>query len=355
MDKKMLIAAIVIVVAVIGLGAYTYSNISSSSNKTVLTVSYAGSLSSLMNSTAKKFEAEHPNVEVRLEPHGSVEAINQVTELNKSVDIIASADYGLIDKRMFPNYATWNLQFARNQLVIAYTNKSKYSDQINGNNWYQVLRKGDVTFGFADPNTDPGGYRSVMMMQLANSYYNDSSIFQDLIVNNTDITSTENGTGWTIKCPTNINPNSKVMCTSKEADFMSSLESGSVDYVFVYKNVAEQHKSSGVKYVTLPDELSLNDTQYESSYKKISLVQNSGTNKTKKVKLSPIVYGITVVKNSAHYDLAVEFVKLLISSEGTQILKDTYQEPITPAVATRNSTNIPSELQQYITQATSLV
>lgn len=352
MDRKMLIAAIVIIIAVIGLGAYVYSNTSSSSNKTVLTIYHAGSLSALMNSTAKKFEQEHPNVDVRLEPYGSAEAIKQVTELNKSGDIVASADYGLIDKRMFPNYATWNLQFARNELVIAYTDKSKYNAEINGSNWYQIFRKEGVTYGFSDPNTDPCGYRAVMMMQLANSYYNDSNIFQDLIVNNTDITSKQNGTGWIINCPTNINPSSKVISRPKEVDLMSSLESGSLDYLIIYKNAAEQQKSSGVKYVTLPDELNLKDTQYESTYKKISLVQNSGTNKTKTVKLSPIVYGITVVKNSAHYDLAVEFVKLLISSEGTKLINESYQEPITPAIATKNSTNIPSALQQYITQAT---
>ncbi len=352
MDKKILVALIIIIIAIVGVSIYAYNSYSGqSSQKTVLTIYHAGSLSSVMNATAKEFEKEHPNVEVHLQAYGSVDAIKQVTELNKSADIIGSADYGLIDQRMFPNYATWNLEFARNDLVIAYTNKSKYSDQINSQNWYQIFQKSDVTYGFSDPNSDPSGYRSVMMIQLANSYYNDSTIFNNLIVNHTDITSEQNGTGWVIKSPTNINPDSKIMSRPKEVDLMSSLESGSLDYVIIYKNVAEQQKSSGVEYVSLPGELSLNDTKYESNYSKIKLVQNFGSNQTKTVTLSPIVYGITVVKNSKNYDLAVEFVQLLISPQGTQLINSTYQTPITPAIATANSTNIPSVLQQYITQA----
>lgn len=353
MNKKMIAVLIIIIIAIIGVSIYAYSSYGGkSSQKTVLTIYHAGSLSSVMNATAKEFEKEHPNVEVRLQPYGSVEAIKQITELNKSADIMASADYGLIDQRMFPNYATWNLEFARNDLVIAYTNKSQYSDHINGQNWYQVFSTGNVTYGFSDPNSDPGGYRAVMMMQLANSYYNNSTIFNNLVVEHTDITSEQNGTGWIIQSPTNMNPDSKIILSRpKEVDLMSSLESGSLDYAIVYKNVAEQQKSSGVKYVSLPGELSLNDTQYESDYKNIKLIQNYGSNKTSTVTLSPIVYGITVVKNSTNYDLAVLFVQLLISPQGTQLINSTYQTPITPAIATANSTNIPNTLQQYITQA----
>lgn len=354
MDKR-IIAAIIVVIAIIGISAYAYNSYNNqSSNKTVLTIYCAGSLSSVMNATAKEFEKEHPNVKVQIQPYGSVAAIKQITELNKSADIMASADAGLIDKLMIPKYASWNLEFAKNDLVIAYTNKSKDSDQINSQNWYQVFSKDNVSYGFSDPNSDPGGYRAVMMIQLANSYYNNSTIFNNLIVDHTAITSEQNGTGWTINCPTELNPDSKIVWSrSKSVDLMSSLESGSLDYVICYRNVAEQQKSSGVKYINLPGELALNDSQYQSNYNNIKLVQNYGSNNSTNVKtvgLTPITYGITVVKNSKNYDLAVEFVKLLISSEGDQLINNSYQTPITPAIATANSTNIPSSLQQYITQ-----
>jgi molybdate/tungstate transport system substrate-binding protein len=210
------------------------------------------------------------------------------------------------------------------------------------------MEQSDVKFGFSDPNSDPAGYRAVMMLQLAESYYNDSTIFDNLVASNTAITSQANGTGYAINAPSNLNPNSKVMIRDDAAQLMPSLQSGDIDYVITYKNIAEQQKDSGIKYMVLPGELSLSNTTYESDYKKIGLVEYSGTNKSKTIKLSPIVYGITVLNNAPEKQLAIEFVQLLLSPTGTQIVTDSFQDPISPAIATNDSSNIPSELQQYV-------
>ena len=347
MNNKMIAAIIIIIIAVIGIGVYAY-NTTSTQGKTVLTIYAADSLGQSMNATAKQFEAQHPNVTVQIQYGGSSALISQITQLNKSVDIMASADYGLIDSKLIPKYASWNLQYARNELVIAYTNKSKFSGQINGQNWYQIFSKSNVTYGFSDPNSDPAGYRALMMMQLANSYYNNNNIFSSLVENNTAITSKANGTGYIISAPGNINPSSKVTIRPAATDLMPLLQSGSLDYVIIYKSVAQQQN---VSFVELPNELSLTNTTYTSDYKKISLTQNSGTNESKTIGLTPIVYGITVLNNAPQSQLAQEFVQLVLSSTGTQILSNSHQEPITPAIATNDSTNIPDLLKQYIKQS----
>jgi molybdate/tungstate transport system substrate-binding protein len=347
MDKKIIAAIILIAIAIVGGGLYAFQS-TSSQGKTVLKIYHAGSLAGPMNATAAKFESEHPNVDVQLESYGSADAIKQVTDLNRSGDIVAVADYGLIDQRMIPKFADWNLEFAKNEMIIAYSNKSKYKDEINGQNWYQIFRRSDVKFGFSDPNADPSGYRSVMMIQLANSYYNDSNIFNDLISANTAITSQTNGSGYIVNAPPNLNPSSKVMIRPKEVDMMQAIESGNLDYLIIYKSVAEQHKGSGVKFVQLPEELNLKSTAYESKYNQIKLVQNSETNTSKSVTLSPIVYGITVLNNAPQKELAIEFVKLLIGPEGSQILISNFQEPITPAIATNDSKNIPDILKPLV-------
>lgn len=348
MDNKIIAAIIIIIIAVIGVGVYAYTSTNSTQGKTVLTIYAADSLGQSMNATAKAFEATHPNVTVQIQYGGSSALISQITQLNKSVDIMASADYGLIDSKLMPNYTSWNLQYARNELVIAYTNKSKYSNEINGQNWYQIFSKDNVTYGFSDPNSDPAGYRALMMMQLANSYYNNNNIFSSLVENNTAITSTANGTGYIINAPSSINPTSKVTIRPAATDLMPLLQSGTLDYVIIYKSVAQQQNMS---YVELPNELSLKNTSYSADYKKISLVQNNGTNQSKTIQLTPIVYGITVLSNSPQSQLAEEFVQLVISTNGTQILQNSHQEPIVPAIATNDSTNIPSILQQYIKQS----
>ena len=120
-----------------------------------LTVLHAGSLKIPFAELEAKFEAEHPGIDVQCEAAGSAATIKKVTELNKEADVVASADYSLIPSMMYPEYADWYAQFARNQIVLAYTDDSTYADEIDGENWYEVLRRDDVRFGFSNPNDEP--------------------------------------------------------------------------------------------------------------------------------------------------------------------------------------------------------
>lgn len=347
MDKKIIIL-IIVAIGIVGFGIYGYSAFSSNSENGTLVIYAASSLAGQMNATAAKFKSEHPNVNVQIKYGGSSDLINQVKSLNQSVDIVASADYGLISTNLMPNQTSFNLKNGRNEMVLAYTDKSKNSSQINGDNWYQILSQSNVTIGLADPNSAPAGYRGLMMIQLASTFYNDSSLFNTTIAQNTAITAVQNGSKTVINTPTNINPTSKIVVRPAVGDLMPVLQSGSVDYVLVYKSDADQQKSSGVKYVTLPPELALSNTTYEPIYKNISMVQFSGTNKSKSITLTPIVYGITILTTAPHQQLATEFMQLLLGPQGVQITKDNFIDPISPAEATINSTNIPSAIQQYV-------
>lgn len=349
MNNKMIAAIVIIIIAVVAVGVYGYNSFLVSSENGTLTILAAASLSNSMNATAAEFKERHPNIDVQIQYGGSNDLISQITQLNKSADIMASADYGLIDKSLMPNYATWNLQYAKNELVIAYTDKSTNSSQINADNWYQILAQDDVSFGIADPNSAPAGYRAVMMMQLANSHYNNSTIFDDLIVANTAITSEANDTGFVISSPNNLDPSSKVQSRPNVRDTLTLLESNSVDYAFVYKSDAQQ-AGGDIKYMELPEELKLSNTTFESTYSTIKLTQFSDvSNKTKSVTLTPIVYGITILTNAPENDLAIEFMQLLLSNEGVTISQNNFIDPITPAIATSGSTDIPSQLSSYIT------
>ena len=48
---------------------------------------------------------------------------------------MGSADFAVIDKNLIPEFAGWNIRFATNQLVLCYTDKSCYADQINLGNY----------------------------------------------------------------------------------------------------------------------------------------------------------------------------------------------------------------------------
>jgi molybdate/tungstate transport system substrate-binding protein len=349
MNNKTIAAIAIIIIVVAGVGIYGYTTyIATPSEKTPLVIFAAASLAHSMNATAAEFERQHPNVDVQLRFAGSGDLISQITQLNKSADIMASADYGLIDRDLMPNHTTWNLKYAKNELVIAYTDKSKNSTQINADNWYKILAQDDVKFGIADPNSAPAGYRAVMMMKLANNYYNNTEIF-NLIANNTAITFQANGTGYIIKSPSNLNPTDKVLSRPNVRDTLTLIQTNAADYVFVYKSDAQQ-AGSGVKYLELPEELKISNTTFEPIYKNYKLIQFSDvSNKSKTVTLTPIVYGITILTNAPEKDLATQFMELLLSGPGTEISRENFIDPISPAIPTNGSTDIPNALRQYIT------
>lgn len=311
-------------------------------NKVVLKVFHAGSLTEPMKEFKKAFENMYPEVVVQSEAAGSAASVRKITELGRKADVVAVADYSLIQQMMYPKYANWTIMFAKNEIGIAYTNKSRYADEINSNNWYQILRRPDVKIGFSNPNDDPCGYRAMMILKLAELYYSDSSIFDDLIAKHSNLRFEKENGSFILRMPDseNINPDSKLMVRSMEMELLHGLETGEVDYILIYRSVAEQH---GLRFVELPDQINLGSIDYAGLYSKIEVVQANGNIVTGK----PIVYGITIPKNAEHKSYAEKFVELIISEKGQEILRKLGQQPIVPAKADREE-NLPGNLRKII-------
>ncbi|MCQ1534658.1 tungstate ABC transporter substrate-binding protein WtpA [Methanosarcina sp. KYL-1] len=309
----------------------------------VLKVFHAGSLSVPFEELEQEFEARNPGVDVQREAAGSAQSVRKITELGKNADVLASADYNLIPAMMMPEYADWYAAFARNQIVIAYTNESMYSDEVNADNWYEILRRPGVRYGFSNPNDDPCGYRTQMVTQLAESYYGDSQIYDDLILDLTGMTATEENGTFMVHVPASeaLAPDTdKIMLRSMEVELSSALEMGEIDYFYIYRSVAVQH---GFEFVELPAEIDLGSIEYADNYKLVQVEMANG----EVVTGTPIVYGITIPKNAENPELAVEFVKLLLEEPGQQIFIENGQPPIVPAFADGKE-SMPEELQGLV-------
>jgi len=271
----------------------------------------------------KEFNKLYPDIKVETGVAGSVIAIRKVTELGKKAGIIASADYILIPEMMFPEYADWYITFACNRMVIAYTDNSLFGDEINRDNWYEVLQRHGVNYGRSDPNQDPCGYRTLMVWQLAQDYYNAPGLYDKLY-----------GAAGELIRP-------------KEVDLIALLESGDLDYAFNYLSVARQHK---LNFVELPAEIDLSSQEFGDYYSKAKVEiagKKPGETITKTGK--PIVYGVTIPKNAPHPELAVAWIDFLLSSDGMAILEANGQPPIIPAV-TNDKSKLPDELRKYVTE-----
>ena len=91
---------------------------------------HAGSLSVPFKQMADEYEKRNPGIKVLLEPAGSLVCARKITELKKPCDIIASADYFVIDELIIPEYSAWSIRFATNAMVLAFNDKSKHYREI---------------------------------------------------------------------------------------------------------------------------------------------------------------------------------------------------------------------------------
>ena len=285
----------------------------------VLRIFHAGSLSVPLKQVAERFEEENPGVEVVLEPSGSVLAVRKITELHKTASILMTADYRLINDMMMPSYAEFNIAFASNRMVLAYTDKSRYSDEINSENWFKILMREDVKYGFSNPNDDPCGYRSPMVLALAEKYYG-LDLLKELVVDKSNMIVKKSDGEYLIYIPKDFapKPGSNLVIRSKSVDLIALLESGAIDYAFEYKSVAIQH---GLKYVELPPQIDLSNPRFDEEYGRVHVYLFYGTDEQKEVVGKSIIYGLTIPKCAENRDLAIKFINLLLSDVGREIFE----------------------------------
>jgi molybdate/tungstate transport system substrate-binding protein len=286
-----------------------------------LIIFHAGSLSVPLKKIAQEYERQHPGIKIYLESAGSLVCARKITELKKPCDIIASSDYFVINELLIPEYASWSIRFATNEIVIAGQDKSKYISEINSGNWMDILQKNDVIYSRSDPDSDPCGYRTVFTFMLAEKYYNRPGLTDIMVSKNMEY----------------IRP--------KEVDLVALLESNSIDYMFQYKSVAIQH---GLKYIDLPKEINLSDPSKKDIYSSVSMyVAGSKPGSEMKVTGDYINYSITILDKAQQKEEAINFLEFLLDDEGMKIFKENGQEPIIP-FSTEQPELLSSELSKIL-------
>ena len=291
----------------------------------ILTIYHAGSLSVPFANLAKAFQSLHPGVEVRRQAHGSALAIRQVTELSKQADLVGSSDYLLIDRMMLeskPQWASWNLLFARNSICIVIGPKVR---KITSADWAGALLRPGVRVGLSNGNLDPCGYRALMTLYLAQETLGKKDLFNRLILDNSNITLDRATSGALISIPSALQFKDKLVLRPKETDLLALLESGAIDYLFIYKSVAAQHH---LPFLELPPEINLGDPGKERVYARVAARTNADTEKAETIQGRAIVYGITIPRNAPQASLAKAFVDFMQSEKGRAILRDAGQEPL---------------------------
>lgn len=271
------------------------------SGKTKLIIFHAGSLAVPFQEIAKEFEKENPDIEIQLEAAGSIECARKITDLKRDCDIMASADYTVIEQFLIPKYAGWNIHFAQNEMVIAYTEKSKHANEITKYNWFEVLQNEEVHFGRSNPDKDPCGYRTLFTWQLAEKYYGKGKFYETLSAKDNEY----------------IRP--------KETDLLALLEAGAIDYIFIYRSVAKQH---GLKILLLPAEINLKATEYAQFYEHAEVeVQGNKPGEYKYMTGKPMAYSFCILNKAPHKKQALLFSAFLLNrNKGLKIMEENGQK-----------------------------
>jgi molybdate/tungstate transport system substrate-binding protein len=300
---------------------FLFAGCSNAAKEKEVIIFHAGSLSVPFKQLAAEYNNMHPEINILLEPAGSLVCARKVTELKKPCDIVASADEYVIDQLLMPEYANWNIRFATNEIVIAYLDQSVHSSEISSDNWFNIISSDDVSYARSDPNSDPCGYRTVLTMKLAEKYYNKPDLAEKLQAKDFNF----------------IRP--------KEVDLIALLESNAVDYIFNYKSVAKQHN---LKYISLPDEINLSNPDYNNLYKSVS-IEVTGSSSDSKMTITGeyINYSATVLLKAPHNEEAVNFLEFLLSPEGMEIFRKSGQDPIIP-FSTEQIDLIPGKLKKHL-------
>ena len=79
-----------------------------------------------------------------IEAAGSRDCARKVSDLGRQADVVASADFAVIQNLLMPEHADFNIHFATNEMAIAYTKHSTHGSEITAENWYEILLRDGV-------------------------------------------------------------------------------------------------------------------------------------------------------------------------------------------------------------------
>ena len=275
---------------------------------------------------------------------GSVSIARQVTAGRQLCDLFASADCELIDRMLKPaGFADYGIRIAEGAMVLAYTTNSKNAATIAAPgsafappdtipaaapDWFAQLTQAGVKISGGHPFLDPGAYRADMIFQLAQDFYGQPNLYDELL-SHYSIPNAPGALGRTS------------------------------DYQFTYEHGAraafKADTTGAYRYVRLPDEVSLGAPGLQADYAKRSVMipglQVEGNRSPVSIPASRVTWGITLMNGAPNRDNALAFLKLLFSSRGAELFRAAGPTPISPPVVSKQDfQRLPAVLKELVRQ-----
>jgi len=172
---------------------------------------------------------------------------NQIRSGAIAPDVYLSADAEVNQVLMGPQHGDkvrWFAVLAGTRMVLAYSPKSRYKADLDAAaageaHWFDVLQSPGFVFRRSDPNTDPGGYRTVFVFQLAERFYGRTGLREQILRGD---------------------DNEEQLFTGS----LQSLADGSVDAAMFYVTIA---RDLGLPFIQLPDAIDLSNPALAAKYR----------------------------------------------------------------------------------------
>ncbi|MEN3753076.1 substrate-binding domain-containing protein [Mangrovibacter sp. SLW1] len=219
------------------------------------------------------WNAIHPELPAECIIGGSVDLIHQVKD-GAPCDVLVMADETLIKSMLMPDYVTGYRLFAGNKMVVM----GSEENPISRDDWQEKLLAPDATFGHFSPWGDPGGYRAVMAMLLAEKIH--PGLSNKLMQH----------------------PGHKGMVRLAEPEPQPAM------YTFGYYSMAV---SRNLPFAELPPEMDLSAPALAETYATAVFAINAGTIVTG----APIAHAVTIPVGANNPDLAKAFCQLFMQSD----------------------------------------
>ena len=313
MSRNIILAAVVIIIIVAAVAGYLYfsghqstsTQVSSMSqipttSKGLLVISIADAYKGEADSLGMAFQ-NATGVPYTVYSGGSFAVAREIASgIDNTTVFLSIADSAYYPSYMGNDSPGWAIGLVTDQLVIAYSNQSlsnpeaatiiklfKEAEATNSSKLFYYafgnLTSGQVKVGISNPLTDPAGFRAWLALEIAGYLYADNeSYFADrMLANQGNITA------------------------SNAAELVPSLETGQIQFLFIYKSAA---LAKGLGYIPLPAQMNFGNVSYASFYSKFTYVAGGKT-----FRGGPIILWISVPKNTNNEALAFQFVNFTLN------------------------------------------
>ncbi|MGC8969929.1 MAG: substrate-binding domain-containing protein [Conexivisphaera sp.] len=348
MRSRVVVAVLVVLivaasVASYGLGYSAGSSAAPARGVTTIAASlYAPYLSSVLNGSG---------VGGTVVGMGSVAAARQVILEPSAYGIFLSVDPAVIEDLLVPRgISSWYVAIAGDSMVIgispALRGSAAYRElvQLNGTlaaaeasgNWTEargaldgilsIVLSGKYPVGTSDPNTDPEGYRALMVMQLAGIWIHGDS-------------------GYYLSRLEALNSSGQLYEVPMGSALFAYLESGRVGFdVALYESSAAQQ---GIPRIVLPLQVNLGDPSYSGLYSQASVEIVSGGMPVD-LHGAPIYICFTIPNQYPGKTGAALAALYMVSPPGQALLRRYGANPLPRALLYGNASRVPYPLSALV-------